>query len=170
MTKVLVVTASRHGATAEIGAAIANELEHRGIHATMTSPQDAPTDLGEYDAFVVGSAIYAGRWSREANEFIDDHREVLSRRPVWLFSSGPVGAIATGPDVPSEVLEHMSALDARSHRLFGGRLDRSRLLWWERVAARFVHAPEGDFRDWNDIESWADAIAVALSDTAVAFR
>jgi menaquinone-dependent protoporphyrinogen IX oxidase len=29
-----------------------------------------------------------------------------------------------------------------------------------------VHAPEGDFRDWDAIRAWADEIAAELRDTA----
>ena len=32
----------------------------------------------------------------------------------------------------------------------------------ERIVTRAVHAPEGDFRDWEDIRAWARGIAESL--------
>jgi hypothetical protein len=32
----------------------------------------------------------------------------------------------------------------------------------ERVVVKGVRAPDGDFRDWNAIEEWAESIAHAL--------
>ena len=45
----------------------------------------------DYDGFIIGSAAYQGRWLSEATRLVRQHREVLASRPVWLFSSGPVG-------------------------------------------------------------------------------
>jgi len=50
----------------------------------------------------------------------------------------------------------------RDHRIFAGRTDRSQLGFAERAIMLAVRAPEGDFRDWEAIERWADGIADAL--------
>ena len=93
----------------------------------------------------------------------------LAGRPVWLFSSGPLGE----PPRPTEdeavdVAGIVAATGAREHRLFAGRLDRHLLSFRERAVVRAVRAAEGDFRDWDEIDGWADTIAAALlgSDTA----
>jgi menaquinone-dependent protoporphyrinogen oxidase len=117
---------------------------------------------------VIGSAVYAGHWLKEAVEFVRDRRTALSARPVWLFSSGPVGRPSTGHDPvePKEVRELKDNVVAREHRVFFGALDRGTLEgadlgFAERfVAKRFV--PEGDFRDWPQIDAWADDIAKEL--------
>ena len=41
---------------------------------------------------MIGSAAYYGRWLKEATRFVRRERESLVGRPVWLFSSGPVGS------------------------------------------------------------------------------
>jgi menaquinone-dependent protoporphyrinogen oxidase len=48
------------------------------------------------------------------------------------------------------------------HRMFFGALDRSKLGFGERMLVKAVKAPEGDFRDWDAIQSWADDIAREL--------
>jgi len=53
-------------------------------------------------------------------------------------------------------------LHAREHRLFGGKLDKSRLNWCEKIAVGGAHANEGDYRDWSAIREWAATIAQQL--------
>ena len=53
-----------------------------------------------------------------------------------------------------------------AHVTFAGALDRSKLSMAERLVVKGVHAPDGDFRDWNLIETWAREIAEQL-DTRV---
>jgi hypothetical protein len=51
-----------------------------------TGPRRRP-----YDAVVLGSAVYAGHWLKPARALADRCAAALRARPVWLFSSGPVG-------------------------------------------------------------------------------
>ena len=47
----------------------------------------------------------------------------------------------------------------RDQRIFFGALDHHKLSFAERMMAKAVRAPEGDFRDWEAIEAWAESIA-----------
>jgi menaquinone-dependent protoporphyrinogen oxidase len=81
-----------------------------------------------------------------------------------LFSSGPVG----DPLRPSEseavdVKEIVAAAGARGHRLFAGSLDKSKLSFRERAVMRAVGGHDGDYRDWDEIRGWAEAIATSLN-------
>jgi menaquinone-dependent protoporphyrinogen oxidase len=155
---VLVASASKHGATDEIAQAIGEVLEAQGVKAEVKRMQDVDTVM-PYEAFVIGSAVYMGSWLRVARDFVDEHRDVIVRRPTWLFSSGPIGAQPAEFDI-AEIAE---ATRAREHHLFGGRLDRERLGLMERAVTRAVHAPSGDYREWDAVAAWATAIARALS-------
>lgn len=113
---------------------------------------------------MLGSAVYAGRWLGPAQALVDEHGETLREKPVWLFSSGPIGdpprpagddAVASAPLV--------EATGAREHRIFAGRLDKSLLSFGERAIVLAFRAAEGDFRDWGEIEAWAGDIADALA-------
>lgn len=86
----LVTAASRHEATREIAEAIADGLNRRGVDAEARSV-DQVTSLDGFDAVVIGSAIYMGRWLKTARELVSEHAAELSAMPVWLFSSGPLG-------------------------------------------------------------------------------
>lgn len=166
MTSILVLSASRHGATAEIAQAIADELAARGLEVTNARVDEVPPFPTDFDGFVLGSAVYAGHWVSELRHFVDEHRTLLSARPVWLFSSGPLGDMTDGVEEPGEVHRFAEELGAKGHKVFEGRLDRDDLNLVERAAVRFVHAPYGDFRDWEDIRTWADEIAAAFQPAA----
>ena len=89
--------------------------------------------------------------------------------PVWLFSSGPVGNDdRPGQADPPKVVEIARLTHARGHQMFAGKLDRHDLSLGERLVVNVVHAPDGDFRDWNAIRTWADEIGAALKSVATA--
>lgn len=166
--RVLVASATRHGATGEIAEAIASTLTARGVNADLQRVEDV-ADLGGYDAVVLGSAVYIGKWLEPALQFAADHAAELAMRPTWLFSSGPLG------DPPRPDAAHAVQVDdlverthAREHRLFDGRLDPYQVSFLERTVAKAVRAKAGDFRDWDAIRGWASSIADSLAAVPVA--
>ena len=73
----------------------------RQLAATLRAKAGARWDLAGYDAFVLGSAAYIGHWRKEAIELARRLEQERGERPVWLFSSGPLGEDAEEhPDVP----------------------------------------------------------------------
>ena len=160
---VLIAAASEHGATREIAARIGADLAEHGIEVEFRKPEEVQ-DLSGYDGFVVGSAIYLGQWLKLAKGFVEAHGNELAHRPTWLFSSGPIVG-----DPPTVQAQDGAAGDrlaesvhAREHKVFAGKLDRSKLNWCEKVAVRCAHAREGDYRDWQAIDERAAAIAHGL--------
>ena len=156
--RVLVTAASKYGATAEIAAAIAEVLDEHGLEATVLPPEQVE-EVDGYDAVVVGSAVYAGHWLKPARELVERHAGVLAGRPVWLFSSGPVGDPPQPDEDPVDVTELLAATGARQHRVFAGKLVRKQLSFPERAIVSALRVPEGDFRDWTEIQQWAAGIA-----------
>lgn len=170
---VLVVYASKHGATRGIARRIAATLRTAGCDAEVRSVKESG-DLAAYDAFVIGSAAYEFHWRKEATEFVRRNTKVLATRPVWLFSSGPLGTAATdaqGRDLrqaaePKDIAELKRAIQPRDHHVFFGALDHHSFGFTERVvwalpAARQLLI-EGDFRNWTDVDTWATGIAQEL--------
>jgi len=157
---VLIAYASRHASTWGIAERIAGRLRRLGHEVDVKTVEEVG-DVDRYDAFVIGSAVYYGRWLGPAVDLVRRHGTVLAERPVWLFSSGPLGDQA-GQE-PAQVGELRGAIEPRGHRVFGGALDRRQLGITERLVARMVKAPEGDFRPWEEIDAWADTIAAQLA-------
>jgi menaquinone-dependent protoporphyrinogen oxidase len=104
-----------------------------------------------------------GSWLPEARSFAERHRAALAPLPVWLFSSGPLGAPDPQPPTDRRLLAApLGGVTVRDHQIFVGKLDPAGLGLGERLAAKVVHAPAGDFRDWAAIHAWAKTIAQAL--------
>jgi menaquinone-dependent protoporphyrinogen oxidase len=165
--RVLVTAASRHSATAEIGEAIADELRAAGLQADFRRPEDLASVV-PYDAIVLGSAIYTGRWLETARRFTERQHAVLRGRPTWLFSSGPIGEPLTPTEEPADGKRLLADLGAREHRVFAGKLNPEDLGWVERTITGMLKAPGGDFRNWDEIRAWARTIAASLETAAVA--
>jgi menaquinone-dependent protoporphyrinogen oxidase len=163
MTSVLVVYASKHGSTGGIAEAIAERLRERGFDVDA-SPVTDRLDVGDADAVVLGSAVYVGSWMQEAVGFAERNAETLAERPVWLFSSGPLGEeVEDEEEQPRQLAQLRGLLGPVDHRVFFGALDRSKLGFGERIMVKAVKAPDGDFRDWEAIRAWADGIADELT-------
>jgi menaquinone-dependent protoporphyrinogen oxidase len=161
MMGVLVTAATKYGATTEIAQAIAEVLGERGLEPTVLPPEQVK-GVDVYDAVVVGSAVYAGHWLKPARELIERHAAGLAGRPVWLFSSGPVGDPPKPEEDPVDVADLLAATGARDHRVFAGKLVRKQLSFPERAIVTALRVPVGDFRDWTEIHQWAAQIADAL--------
>lgn len=160
---VLVAAASKHGSTYEIADAIGERLRLRGLAVDVAHVEDVRS-LDGYSAVILGSGAYFGRWRLPAVEFAHHHAAELRERPVWLFSSGPLGTEPKpAPDDAVHVDELVASTGAREHHLFDGKLDLHELGRIEKAIISSVHAEPGDFRDWVAIAAWADGIAAALT-------
>jgi len=158
--KVLVFGASRHGSTTEIAARIQKVLRDRGVEVSDTP--SAGIDLSTYDAVVLGSAVYAGHWLDDAKSLASRIADTRPKPRVWVFSSGPIGDPPRPEEDPVDVAVIVEATDAVEHVIFAGKLDKSKLGFGERAIVLAFKAPEGDFRDWDQIEAWAGRIADSL--------
>lgn len=168
--RVLIVPASKHGGTAEIGRSIAETLRKHRIDVDVSQPEHM-FDLSPYTAHIVGSGLYMGNWLASATAFVDEHGEALQRHPTWLFSSGPLGAAKPQEPVRAEVVEQLiAASGAREHRLFSGRMTMDHLNRTERFVAKWVGVKDGDYREWDEIDAWVESIVKVLkspSDRAI---
>lgn len=179
--RVLVAYASKYGSTSGIAERIARTLNESGQVATAVPVSEAGS-LDGYDAYVIGSAAYMFSWLKEAADFVRRNTAFLSSRPVWLFSSGPLGTEtrdAQGRDVrettvPKEIAEFQVAIRPRGHHVFFGAFDHAKLS----LTHRLIYAmpagkklfTEGDFRDWDEIDAWARTIAAELDSASVSLR
>jgi menaquinone-dependent protoporphyrinogen oxidase len=191
MPKVEVVYASRHGSTAGIALWIADELRSAGVEVEVADAADRPAVEG-FDAYVIGSAIYMGSWLKDGVEFLARHESVLAKRPVWLFSSGPLPGsskttdetdplvVALGPEEGpgsgghKKIARLSAAIQPREHRVFLGAFDPYDPP--KTLPERFVRLlpisrdilPVGDFRDRGAVQAWAREISASLSGVQVA--
>lgn len=160
--RVLVAAASRYGATAGVAEAIGRRLEEEHLDVDVL-PIDEVEDVAGYDALVLGSAVYAGRWMRPARRFVDENAAGIVSKQTWLFSSGPIGdPLKPEGDTAVKLGDIVSKTGAREHRVFAGKLDKSHMTFGDRAVVTAFRSSGGDFRDWEEIAEWADDIAEAL--------
>jgi menaquinone-dependent protoporphyrinogen oxidase len=166
--QVLVAYATKYGATAEIAEKIGQVLRQEGL-TTDVLPADRVNGLASYWAVVLGSAVYIGRWRKEAVKFLENNEAALAGRPVWLFSSGPTGEgdpveLLNGWRLPGKLQPIADRIETRDIAVFHGAVDVKKLNFIQKWMLRNVKAPVGDFRDWDAITSWATSIADELKE------
>ncbi len=172
MTKVLVAYASKHNSTAEIACTIGAILQQSDHFEVDIRSVEGVEEVSPYEIVVLGSAIYAGQWQSSAANFLKRHEQELAQRQVWLFSSGPTGegdpkTLIKGWEFPQSLQPIVEHIQPRGVTLFHGKLDPATLNHLERLLVKGVHAPLGDYRDWDMIRQWATEIATHPSrDTA----
>jgi menaquinone-dependent protoporphyrinogen oxidase len=167
MTKILVIYASKHHSTAEIAEVIGKVMRQFDALQVEIKAVENVTSITSYDVIVLGSAVYAGHWQSSAAEFLKQHEQVLTRKFVWVFSSGPTGegdpkALMKGWEFPEDLRPLIEHIKPQDITVFHGKLDPASLNVFERFVVKGVNAPTGDFRDWEAIRDWALTIAHAL--------
>lgn len=170
-TKVLVVYASRHGATAGIADRIAGRLNAHGTAAESRHLREVAT-LDGYDTFVFGAPVYEQSWPPEASAFVAEHREALRDRRVWLFSVGSFGDTKWligrfTHNEPKGIADMLADLQPVEYRVFQGVIQKHQWPFWSRVFFHAFGGRFGDHRDWATIDAWADRIGNALTTVGV---
>lgn len=160
MTEILVAYATKMGGTKEIAEAIAARITAAAHEVTVLDAADVRT-VAPYKAVVLGSALYAGRWRPEAVKLLKRNADLLVKRPVWLFHSGPLGPGQVPQQAPRKVRELAARIGAEEPVTFGGRLTPETAVGFfaKKMASG---AMAGDYRDWAEIELWAYKIAQEL--------
>jgi len=168
--EILIVYASKYGSTAQIAENIALRIKKAGLKPVVEEVK-AINSLVGYSAAVVGSAVYAGNWLKEAVDFLERFQEELIHLPTWFFSAGPTGKgdpveQMKGWRFPDSLKPLADKIRPRDIAFFHGVLDMSKLRLAEKLIVYALKAPAGDFRDWEMINRWADQIACSLKKEA----
>ncbi|MCK4856144.1 MAG: flavodoxin domain-containing protein [Bacteroidales bacterium] len=163
---ILVVYASKHGGTMEIAERIGEQLENEGFQVTV-SAVDRVGDISQYQAVILGSAVYIGQWQRKAVKFVKKHSRELADRKVWIFSSGPTGEgnpieLLDGWTLPKKLKPLIEEIEPEDITVFHGVLSREKLGGLARFMIDKVESPVGDYRNWQMITAWAEQIASKL--------
>jgi menaquinone-dependent protoporphyrinogen oxidase len=159
--RVLVAYGSKNGGTAGIAEIIGTTLLEDGL-AVDVLPADRVKSVDGYQVVIIGGALYANHWHRDARRFARRYAASLRGRPVWSFSSGPLDDSASAREIPPvpQAAEAARALQVRQHVTFGGQLTDTAKGFVARAMVRNGHG--GDFRDPERIRAWARSIATTL--------
>jgi menaquinone-dependent protoporphyrinogen oxidase len=167
--KILVTYASRNGSTAGVAEAIGKSLAESGAQVDVL-PMQAVTDLTPYRAVVAGSAIQAAQWLPEAMQFVESHRVELRRKPFAAFLVCMTLAMRKGnyrQQVAAWLDPVCALVQPVSRGLFAGALDTHKIKsLGDRLKFRLSVLlgvwSEGDHRNWNAIQAWAEGLRPLL--------
>lgn len=166
--KVLVTYASGAGSTIGVADAIHQTLANAGLNVDLR-PMQTVDDITPYTAVVAGSAIRWDRWLPEAVQFIKRHQTALRQKPFAAFlvcmamsvqhERQRKQALATA----SGYLKPIRAMvPTVSEGLFAGTLTLSKLPLLYQIPFKMVILTglfkEGDYRDWDAIQRWAEKL------------
>lgn len=159
-SRVLVAYASKAGSTAEVAGAIGKRLADTGLTVDVRRAKNVRSVDG-YAAVIVGSAIRAGQWLSEASGFVKTHREALAARKTAFFTL----CMTLRQDTPEHretVAAYLKSvreiLEPDKIEFFAGKMDYRKLALAPRLIVRGMKVPEGDFRNWDAIGAWTDAL------------
>lgn len=155
----IIIVGSEYGSTYEIADRLCDEFIRKKLPTVIAYPEDI-TSLEGYDVIILGSAVYLGKWVKPMRKFVDTFSDELLKKTCYLFSSGPVGK-PLKPEYSKAVSinEIIRKTDAKEHKLFSGKLNKSYLRMSEKMITTALHIKEGDYRNWKEIKSWAKHIA-----------
>jgi menaquinone-dependent protoporphyrinogen oxidase len=127
---------------------------------TDVRPADHRIHVNDYDAVIIGGALYTGRWHRHARRFVKVRRRV-ARPTGWLLSSGPLDDSASTTEIPPvpQVRRAIDRIGARGNITFGGRLLPDAKGF---PASAMAKRSAGDWRDPARVRSWVTAVAADL--------
>lgn len=158
---ILLAYATRFGSTQEVAETITVTLREARLDVDILPMQEVGT-LANYDAVVLGAAIYNAKWNQEAHLFLSQHRESLSQLPVAIFTLGPLSPSAAAKRNSRRQLDSELAkypwLKPVAVEIFAGKYDPSKpdLNFFERFL------PARDYRNWEAIRAWATGLSAQL--------
>jgi menaquinone-dependent protoporphyrinogen oxidase len=164
--RVLVAYASKYGSTGGVADAIGKELCSKDVAADTVLIKNA-NNISSYQGVIIGGAVYMGKWISEAADFVKQNKDTLCKVPVAYFLVGMT--LARHPEKRTEVLSYMDPILKAVPEIkpvgigtFAGAMDYNNLSWINKKIMKSKGSPEGDFRDWNAIRSWAGGLASRL--------
>jgi menaquinone-dependent protoporphyrinogen oxidase len=165
--RALIAYASRCGSTGGVADAIGQVLHGTGASIDVRLVRNVD-DLSPYQTVIVGSAVRMGRWLPEAMDFMKKHRDALRQLHTAYFAV----CITMKDDTAENRHKALAYLDPVRKEapdiqpadigLFPGAVDFGKLSPVYKSILKAKGVPEGDFRNWTAVRTWAAGISPAL--------
>jgi menaquinone-dependent protoporphyrinogen oxidase len=159
--KILITYASKAGSTAETAARMGEMLAKQNAQVDVL-PVDKVGNLSAYQAVLLGSAIRMGQLLPEVVKFVEVNQAALQQKSFNVFFL----CMTLEKDTPenrqtvSAYLEPVRTLvKPASEGMFAGVMEPKKLSLLERMMMKAMKTPVGDFRNWEQINAWAQSAA-----------
>ncbi len=174
--RILVAYDTMDGSTAELAEFVGKELSKEGNVVDVRRVSEV-TDVNNYQAVVVGSPMKREKWTEDALDFLNRHKQALSQRPVALFYTclatlgrtleEGLGGVMT--NYISPLLVQFPDLKPVSVGIFTGVLDYTKYSEAGAEGIRRFMSQRGcplegrnDYRDWQAISAWSKEVSTRL--------
>mgnify|MGYP002713115178 CR=1 FL=1 len=166
----LVTYATCTGSTVGVAEKIAEVLQANNSKATALPMQDVD-DLTPYDVIVFGSAIQDKKWLPEAKEFLRKNQAVIAQKQTAMFTVCMTLVMKNGeayrPAIYEWVSKERAIIQPSSENIFAGALNIKKIPYLGarigfRLSVLFGVWKEGDHRDWDAIQAWAEELSALL--------
>jgi len=154
---ILITYATRYGSTTEIATAIADTLRLSGHRVDLVLVDSNP-DPTRYDALILGSPLYMGKWLRSMTDYISRHKVTLAATPHALFTVGYTLHLGGDRELAAArlaELEFLHLINPVCSGYFAGKLKMEGLNEADKAICRMVGLPDGDYRDPSKAAEWA---------------
>ncbi len=167
--RILVAYESLCGTTSQVADKIAQTLCSQELKVDVQKISSI-RNISGYDGAIIGSAVRSAAWHPEAINFVKRHQDSLSQIPVAYFltclalyyNTPQANAIANSYFDP--VLKAVPQVIPKTSQAFAGVLNYDKLNLVVRMVMKSKmkkrQIPEGDFRDFKKIETWAQASVI----------
>ncbi len=178
---VLIVYATRYGATAGTSEEIARILREEGFEVrVINAKEEKVKDISEYELVVVGSGIQMGKWTTDAENFLNRYHTELGHKKLAIFVSSMKTVSEREGKTDDLAKSRKAVLDDKVAKyglrpialgFFGGVLDYNKMNFLFKRTMGFLklqlekdgfkEAQPGvyDLRNWDEIRSWARELA-----------
>jgi len=179
--RVLIVYATRYGATAGTTEEIAKILREEGFEVRVVNAKEEKVkDISEHELVVVGSGIQMGKWTSETDGFLSKFHRELGHKKLALFVSSMKTVSEREGKTDDLTKSRKATLDDKVAKydlhpialgFFGGVIDYNKMNFLFRRTMGFlkpqlekdgfkeVQPGVYDLRNWDEIRSWAKELA-----------
>jgi menaquinone-dependent protoporphyrinogen oxidase len=166
MSSILVAYASTGGSTREVAEFVATTLHDAGLEVVLKPVTEVPS-LEGYGSIILGAPIYNTLLHTDARLFLNRNKADFGDLKVAVFALGPVGkgdaqAFKYSRAQLDMELKRFPWIQPVALEMFGGKMkatDSGFLL--NKI---FKPTPAVDYRDWDAIKAWAEALPEKIKD------
>ncbi len=161
--KILIIYGGNYDSTKEIAEYIAGIMSEMGGNVDVRSVDEHP-HMASYDAVIIGSAARMDKLLGKTLRYVRRRADEIRQKTTAYF----VTCITMKNDTPENREKAMAFIQPLSQikapvgiGLFGGKLEYNKIgFLWKTLARQDKTGTmeEGDFRNWEQIKSWAKEI------------
>lgn len=178
MARILIVYGSTDGHTGRVAEKIGAHLRGLGHAVSLYQGDRIPpgTDIGAYEAYIVGGSVHYGKFQKYIGRFIHKHLDVLKAKPSAFFAVS--GASSSGEQGRKEAetfstpfLEKLNWRPARIEQI-AGAFPFTRYAFWKRWMMQYIVRRAGGeahtrkdyaYTDWERVERFALEFAASIA-------